>query len=404
MRTFPAIIAAALCGASLTTIWADVGPNSDAMIENITVPSSPQNISVLLEKDATEALLEVKGSYFLFNPQDGSKVSSGLLGKRFMVHATQAGLKWGEEFPGLYQLHIQPRSDETTIFINGLQYSGDITIYAVGNRINIVNDINIESYVKSLLSIQLSSPMENEVMAAMAILARTNAYYAVSRHTDAFWNVAASDVGYQGSGLIAPTSAPMKAVDSTRHLILVHPKDGKSFPFATAWTEHSAGKTASYQAMFRKEVFSPSTCAEAPHAALDRKETKWNYSTTNKMLARLLDIPRISSIELFTDPASNKVYGVRVKDGQDFHDLDFFAFQQRLGKQHLLSSDFTVSLKDDNIVFSGFGKGHGVGLCLYTAGAMAQNGDNALKILSKFYPETYLMNLNALPETKEEAY
>ena len=100
------------------------------------------------------------------------KISSGLLGKRFMVHAIESGLKWGEEFPGLYQLYIQPRSEETSIFINGIQYNGNIAIYAVGNRINIVNDLDIESYVKSLLSVQLSTPMESEVMAAMAILAQ----------------------------------------------------------------------------------------------------------------------------------------------------------------------------------------------------------------------------------------
>ena len=42
MRTFPAIIAAALCGASLTTVWADVGLNSDAMIENISCAIGPE--------------------------------------------------------------------------------------------------------------------------------------------------------------------------------------------------------------------------------------------------------------------------------------------------------------------------------------------------------------------------
>jgi stage II sporulation protein D len=404
MQTISAIIAAALCGASLTTVWADGGLTPEVMIENISTPITPQNIQVLLAKDATEALLEIKGAYYLYNPHDGSRISAGLLGKRFMVHAIDSGLKWGEEFPGLYQFTIQPRSEETSVFINGIQYSGNISIYAVGNRINIVNDLDIESYVKSLLSMQISSPAENEVMAAMAILARTNAYYTVSRHHDAFWHVSASDVGYQGSGLIAPTSAAMKAVDSTRHLILVQSQNGKSLPFATAWTEHSAGKTAAYQTMFRKEALAPSPCVEAPHAALDRKETKWNYSIANKTLAHLLNVLHITSIELFIDPVSNKVYGVRLKDGQDFHDMDFFTLQERLGKQHLLSSDFTVSLKDESVTFSGFGKGHGVGLCLYSAGAMAQNGDNALKILSKFYPETYLMNLNAVPETKQEAY
>jgi stage II sporulation protein D len=397
MRTFSAIIAAALCGVSLTTVWADVGA-ADPKTENIAEIKTPQNIQVLLARDATEALLEVKGPYFLFNPQDGTKVSSGLLGKRFMVHAIKAGLKWGEEFPGIHQLYIQPRSEETTIFINGIQYTGSIAIYAVGDKIQIVNDLDIESFVKSILASQLSSPMESEVMAAMAILARTNAYYAASKHKEVFWHVAAADVGYQGSGLVSAQSPATKAVDSTRHLILVAPQEGKSLPFATSWTEHSAGKTTAYQTMFRKEVFAPTVGVDAPHAALDRKDSKWSYSISKKTLAHLLDIPQINSIELFVDSTSNKVYGVRIKDGHDAHDFDFFAMQERLGKQHLLSSDFTVSLKDDAVLFSGYGKGHGVGLCLYTASAMAQNGDNALKILSKFFPETYLMNLNALPK------
>lgn len=400
MRIIPAIIALALCGASLTTVWADVEPSPDANFENVSEPASPQNIQVLLIRDATEALLEVKGAYFLFNPQDGTKIASGLLGKRFMVHAMDSGLKWGEEFPGIYQLQIQPRSQETSIFINGIQYTGNVSIFAIGNRINIVNELDIESYVKSLLSVHCASPLENEVMAAMAILIRTNAYYSASSHKEAFWNVCASDAGYQGSGLISPFSPAAKAVDSTRHLILVHPFHGKSLPFATSWTEHSAGKTASFQTMFRKDAMSVNAAIDAPHAALDRKDAKWSYSITKKTLAHLLDVSQINGVELFIDAPSGKVYGLRIKDGRDFHDIDFFTLQERLGKQHLLSSDFTVSLKDESVSFSGFGKGHGVGLCLYSASAMAQNGDNALKILSKFYPETYLLNLNAIPERK----
>lgn len=404
MRKIPAILAFALCGGSLTTIWADVEPTPDAIVmQNIAQPTSPQNIQILLQKEAGEALLEVKGSYSLYNPQDGMKISSNVLGKRFMVHAIDKGIKWGEEFPGIYQLYIQPRSEETSIFINGVQYSGSIIIYAVGNRINIVNDIDIESYVKSVLSLQISSPLEGEALAALAILARTNAYYAIAHHQDVFWNIAATDVGYQGAGLIAPSSPAMKAVDSTRHLILVHQKDGKSLPFATAWTEHSAGQTASFQTMFRKDVFSPCSGVAAPHAALDRKEAKWSYSISKKTLAHLLDIHQISSIEPFVDSASNKVYAIRIKDGQESHDIDFFTLQDRLGKQHMQSSDFTLSVKEDTVVFNGYGKGHGVGLCLYSASAMARNGDNALKILSKFYPDTFLMNLNAIPE-KKEAY
>jgi stage II sporulation protein D len=370
------------------------------ILEQIREPTAPRNIQILLEQSATEALLEVKGPYFLFNPHDGTKIASGLLGKRFMVHALESGLKWGEEFPGLYQFYLQPRSEETTIFINGIQYSGSVAVFAVGNRINIVNELDIESYVKGILSVQASSTMESEVMAALAILARTNAYYAVSRHRDAFWHVSAQDSHFQGTALVSPNSVIEKAVEATRHLILVNSVEGRSLPFASVWTEHSAGKTASYETIFRKEGLAPLKGVEAPHAAIDRKEAKWNYSIPKKTLAHLLEVREIKSVELFIDQASQKVYGLRVQDGQDFHDFDFFELQTRLGAHRLQSSDFTVSLKEDGVSFSGFGKGHGVGLCLFSASAMAHNGENAVKMLSKFFPDTFLLNLNALPQKK----
>lgn len=396
MRTISAILASTLLAGSSIFAGQDL-LSAESILEKVVEPASPKNIQILLEQGITEALLEVKGSYFLYNPHDGSKISSGILGKRFMIHATETGIKWGEEFPGFYQLYLQPRSGETSIFINGIQYAGSIAIYAIGNRISIVNDIDIESYVKGLLSLQITHPLESEVMAALAILARTNAYYVVSRHHDAFWQVSASDVGYQGNALIGPNSAIEKAVDATRHLILVHPMEGKNLPFATLWTEHSAGKTAPYHTMFRSDGWAPPKGVDAPHAALDRKDSKWSFTMSKKALAQLLDISQINGIELFTDPTSNKVYALRIKDGIETHDFPFPELQRRLGGARLQSSDFTLVLKEDSAVFTGFGKGVGVGLCLYSASAMAQNGDNAVKILSKFFPDTFLLNLNALP-------
>ncbi len=368
--------------------------------ERIAEPMAPRNIQVLLEKDASEILLEVKGPYYIFNPHDGSKVVSGLLGKRFIIRETEGGLKWGEEFPGIHQIYIKPRSSDTTIFVNGIQYQGAIAIYGVSGSINVINEVDIESYVKSLLSTRFSSPREPEVMASLAILARTDAYYNAIRATDSFWHVAAKDTGYQGSALIITNSPADHAVDSTRHLILVHPDNGKSLPFATTWTEHSAGKTASYETIFRKEGLAPEKGVSAPHAALSRMDAKWSYQIERKALAQLLQLPQIKSIELFQDPNSNKVYGIRIKDGSDHTDIDFISMQKLLGETHLQSSEFTVLVKDDSVIFNGFGKGHGAGLCLYSAAAMAQNGENAVKILSKFFPDTYLYNLNAIPDMK----
>ncbi len=385
------IISALLCCASLAPVYA--GERS-SLLEHISESISPRTIQVLLEKDASEALLEVKGPYHIFNPHDNSRVASGLLGKRFMVHELENGLKWGEEFPGIHQMTIKPRSAETTLFVNGIQYSGSISIYGVAGSIHIVNELEVEDYVKAILSPQFTSPLEQEVLSALAILARTDAYFHATRSNNSFWHVAAADVGYQGAALTIPDSPVDRAVETTKHLILVHPTDGQNLPFATAWTEHSAGKTAAYQSLFRKECLAPDRGVDAPHAALSRQESKWSYSISKKNLAQLLDLSQIKTVELFVDQPSGKVYGLRVKDQSGLQDFDFLSLQKALGANHLQSSDFTLSVKDETITFTGFGKGHGVGLCLYSASALAQNGENAVKILSKFFPETYLYNLN----------
>jgi len=316
-----------------------------------------------------------------------------------MIHELENGLKWGEEFPGIHQIYIKPRSSDTSIFINGVQYAGAVAVFGINGKINIVNDIDIEQFVKSKLTSQFLSPLEPEVLSALAILVRTDAYYhATKANSNSFWHVNAKEIDYQGSALVVQNSTIDRAVESTRHLILLHSENGQNTPFATTWTEHSAGKTASYAQIFRKPAFAPEKGVEAPHAALARESSKWSYQIGKKTLAHLLNVSQIQSLEIYVDPVSSKAYGIRVKDGSEGYDVDFLTLQERLGANHIQSSDFNVTLKDDAVVFTGFGKGHGVGLCLYSASVLAQKGENAVKILSKFFPETYLYNLDAVPK------
>ncbi|PIS01701.1 MAG: hypothetical protein COT84_01300 [Chlamydiae bacterium CG10_big_fil_rev_8_21_14_0_10_35_9] len=358
----------------------------------------PENIRVLLEKDISGAVLEVKGPYYIFNPEDGSRISSGLLGKRFLVHGLQNGIKWGEQFPGIHQVYIVPRSEETSILVNGIQYEGAIAVFQIEDKISIVNDIDIEKYIKAILTPKFPFPLETEVMAAVAILARTNAYYYVSKGgLHSFWDVDAKDVGFQGCALVDSSSFITKGVDSTKNLIMIHPYQGKNVPFAAKWTEHSAGKTAPFRSIFRFDGHAPNLSISTPHAELDKDDTKWSFIISKIKLAKLLNVSNIDKLELFTDKDSNKIYGARVINGSEKKDFNFIDLQNRLNKDLLKSSEFTISQAAESITFTGFGSGHGVGLCLHSAAALAQNGDNAVQILARFFPQTYLMNLSALP-------
>lgn len=355
----------------------------------------PGNIRVLLEKDVSEALLEIRGPYYIFNPFDGTKISSGILGKRFVIKSSSAGIKWGQEYPGTSQLVIVPRTTEGSFILNGIQYEGVLAVYKINDKINLVNEIDIESYLKSVLASQFQYPLEPEAMAAVAITARTTAYFETTKNKETFWHVEASSLGYQGNALIIPDSVTTHAVEATKYLVLLNSKTEGSVPFMATWTEHCGGKTAPYHSIFRKDFNAPQDGVESSIAALDRKDSRWSYSISIDNLASYLNLKKITAIDVYQDTNSNKVYALRVKDEDKSNDVDFFTLQKIIGKKFLKSNDFTVCLRDNEIHFVGYGKGHGVGLCLYSASSMAQNGEIAIKILSKFFPNTFISNLAA---------
>jgi len=352
------------------------------------------NIRILLEKKETQALLEVRGPYYIFNPYDHSRISSGILSKRFIVRPISTGIKWGQEFLGIHQILIVPRSKNTKILLNGIEYDGAIAIYKIQNKINVVNEIDIESYLKSTLSSSFDYPLEQEVMAAVAIAARTTAYFQINKNS--FWDIDKKDINYQGSALTINDSNIVKAINDTSNIILLNNKK----PFAALWNEHSAGKTAPLKVIFRKDLNAPENYVETPHAALSKKDSLWEYSMALKKFSDLFEFNKVESIKPFQDEKTNKIYAIRLEGNEETKDINFLDLQKKLKPENLKSNDFVFSIENNKIYFKGYGIGHGVGICLLSASQKAQNGEDAAKILSTFYPNTEIVNISSKKSKK----
>lgn len=187
-----------------------------------TLPEGPR-IKVLLEKDAQGVFLEAKGQFRVVRKDTNSVLSSGSVGKRFVVHAIQDGLRWGEEYPDVYQISVIPLNRDTTISVNGIQYHGIVSVYHVrDNRITVVNEIAIEEYLKSKLAIQHKDPLPQEAMAALAIAARTEAFSRViqGKQLNRPWDVMAKEESYFGFGVTQRKSGIEEAIDLTRFMVL----------------------------------------------------------------------------------------------------------------------------------------------------------------------------------------
>src|SRR5437588_276475 len=93
------------------------------------------SIKVLLDHNRPGVVVEVKGEYKLYDPRTNEHMSTRFIGKRKYFQALKDGLQWGEEFPGLHQIKIEPSTAATTIIADGLEYRGSIYLYGIEGRL-----------------------------------------------------------------------------------------------------------------------------------------------------------------------------------------------------------------------------------------------------------------------------
>ncbi len=339
-------------------------------------------VKVLIHSQLPELLLEIKGGYSIYNPLDNSRIAWSFFSTREKVTVDPHGIRWGDISSGFYQLRFVPSNSEGSVLINGIQYKGSVEIYQREGKFSVVNQISIEDYLKAALAAEFPNPLHPEVMDALAILFRTQAYYLATNHKETFWHYTLDQNRYYSVASIIPPHIK-KAVEMTEGAILNY----KGAPFFALWTENSAGHTVDFSSFFRKEKRTPPPVF-APIAARDRLQHSWSHSIANQILAELLGLQQVKGIDLYMVNSSSKVYGLKIHGENRVREIDFLSFQKMVGKEQLPSNDFTVRSEGEQLFFDGFGAGHGVGLCLYSAQLMAEKGDGASKILTTFFPDT----------------
>lgn len=198
---------------------------------NKPLPAAKDTLKILITHNKPGAMLEVKGKYKIYDPHTNKHISTRFIGKKKYIQPLSEGLKWQEEFPGLYQLMILPDDKATTIIVDGIEYKGRIYIYDIGGTISIVNEIPFDEYVKTTLAARLQAPLPGEALAAVAIAARTNAYYLKQKAPSDYWDVEAKQIGYQGYALSPPSKLIEQAVKATHHMVMTF----SSSPLMAKW-------------------------------------------------------------------------------------------------------------------------------------------------------------------------
>ncbi|WP_407931409.1 SpoIID/LytB domain-containing protein, partial [Ignavibacterium album] len=296
-------------------------------------------------------------------------------------------------------------------FINNKKYRGRIKFINIGGQVKVINQIGLEDYLKGVMTKEMPVGNGNEnfeALKAFAIAARTyalNKIYSSQTYFDLLPDVRDQVYG----GVESEHALSNKAVDETRGMILTY----KDAPAIVFYHSTCGGYTESAVNVFTKvdpEYLRSVKDGDIAYCSIS-PNFNWRETLTEKeFIKRLADAKLTTnndySIEKFIIKSrfpSGRINELEIylKNKNDIKPVSIFGNQIRSiiknqsGNGILRSNNFIIEITSDrNIVITGKGSGHGVGLCQWGAIAQSKSGKNYREILSHYFPGTEIKRLN----------
>ncbi len=253
-------------------------------------------------------------------------------------------------------------------------------------------NIRIERYVEGVLAAEVPSDWPMEALKAQAVASRTFVMFKLQNRRQNKFDVYA-DIRDQSFKRKRKKSLRIeKAVKSTRGEILIF--NGK---IAEALFHSSCGGyTANSKDVFGGRV--PYLRSVKCGFCGERKKHSWIFKVTRSELSSLLKkrgiaVGRRPAVRVVLRDFHGRAVKVAVWGGGGRRVLGASAFRSLLGYNRLKSTFFDVEMDENSIVFTGYGWGHGVGMCQWGARCLAEKGRGYRYILGYYYPGTVIRRL-----------
>jgi len=231
--------------------------------------------------------------------------------------------------------------------------------------------MSIEDYGVGVLAREIPDSYEMEAIKAQAILVRTKIYKNLQDHgsdavmTDAFWIQSEMEEAWGIAKFASNYNKLIKAWRNTEGQVLIHKGKLAHTPFFSL----SNGSTRDGKEVLGKEY----PYLKIKDCPLDIEATEQIQTITlDKEDSEMLDVEILSY-----DTAG---YVLKIRVGEEVINGEEFR-----NNYHLASSCFTLQEYEGQIRITTRGVGHGIGLSQYTANKMAENGNDAEKILTYFF-------------------
>lgn len=365
-----------------------------------------ESIRVLLAADVSRLDIRANGSLWVTDAKGRDQVlrapvqvvadGAGFLLKGLRIQTEQLTLHGGEQglvltFPRLARktngVAMSTGDSSTEIALSGL-----VQLVRRGKGFLVINRVDLEEYVKGVVPAEVSSTWHQEMLKAQAVAARTYALYQKMLSATREYDVAATvqDQVYRGKQGI--DGGILRAVEETRGLVVTY----QNAPIYAAFSSTAAGLTEDAMNVWSKEYpyLKGVECPFDLASPYYQWKSSFKIDTLEESLRQQgFSVGTITTITPLSFSRGGRVATLRVVHSGGELVLRGEELRKAVGYTIIPSTQFAIEFIGRDLVLSGFGAGHAVGMCQWGAKELAELGYSFSTILQYYYPGTELQSL-----------
>lgn len=340
-------------------------------------------IRVAILQDARTLRLKIKGGYEIIDLAGGKVLSRGN-GLNTTVTAYKEGILLGNLKAATNKLLLSC-DDPESITVNARAFRGSIGIIKSDMKLTLFNSIELEDYIKGILYHEASHYWPMDALKAQAIVSRTYAVFQMQKNKDKDFDLTNDIYSQVYGGRSSERERTNNAVTQTRGEILFY----RGKPFETFFHATCGGHTEDASRLWSINItplkgVACGYCKESPHY-------NWHCNLSLDEIAKKLSqagfkVSHIKEIKILGRDNSGRVSDLNIRTNKSSLVIPAKDFRNIIGPNVIRSTNFNAAVIETDIVFEGFGWGHGVGLCQWGAYFMAKDGRSYVDILRYYYP------------------
>lgn len=273
--------------------------------------------------------------------------------------------------------------------------AGAVDVVYRGGGLSVINELDLEEYVKGVVPSEMNAAWHSEALKVQAVAARTYGLYQKMLNDGRDYDVVAGTQDQVYRGRDGVDQRVHDAVETTRGLVVAY----RNAPILAAFSSTAGGPTEDAMNVWAKDLpyLKGVDCPFDENSPYYQWRAQFTINELEQSLRKQgMTVGTIATLTPYSYTRAGRVDRVRILHSQGELVLRGQDLRKAVGYGIIPSTQFEVEALGHDVVLSGRGSGHAVGLCQWGAKEMAERGHSYASILRYYFPGTHLRPIRGL--------